>query len=298
MAIRAPRSEAPAWLGSAAAAMMLTFDVDAEAPLLADDPGHGANAMLMAHQSFGPLVGVPRILELLAEQEVRATFFVPGVTAERHPSALESILAADHEVGHHSHSHPRYVDLEAAEEEEDFERGLEVLRRFGVDVRGHRTPLSSASPRTAGLVARHGLSYESTLMDDDRPYRLMTGEGSIIELPPYWGLDDWLQYVNLPVSESFRVKPVADVIAGWQLELEALRREGGLCVLTMHPFAHGRGSRMRGLRALIADARAAGDVVFLTGAEAARRAEADPALAVRELARLLPDPDPAVYPAW
>ena len=32
----------------------------------------------MSHQAYGPLVGVPRILDLLREYSLPATFFVPG----------------------------------------------------------------------------------------------------------------------------------------------------------------------------------------------------------------------------
>jgi peptidoglycan-N-acetylglucosamine deacetylase len=258
------------WLGGHAAAAMLTFDVDGEAPLLAADPDLARHPMVMSHQAFGPEVGVPRILELLADLGVPATFFVPGVTAERHPRAVERILAAGHEVAHHSHRHRRPVDLAADEEREDFERALEVLEGLGAEVRGHRSPLSSASMRTPGLVAEYGLRYESTLMDDDRPYVLDTGRGEIAELPPHWGLDDWLQYVVLPgAGEGFRVKPPGDVAAGWRLELDAMRAEGCLFVLTLHPFVSGRGSRLLALRELVEHALGCGDVEFLSAAEAA-----------------------------
>ena len=285
------------WLGDSAAVATLTFDVDAEAPLLAEDPGLARHPGLMSHQRFGPEVGVPRILELLARLDVRATFFVPGVTAERHPHTVEAILEAGHEVAHHSYAHRRAVDLSPAEEQDDFARALEVLRDAGAEVRGHRTPLSSASMRTPALVAEHGLIYESTLMDDDRPYLLDTGAGDIVELPPSWALDDWLQYVFLPAgSETFRVKQPREVVAGWQLELDAMRSEGCLFVLTMHPFASGRHSRLLALQGLIEHALDAGDVEFLTCAEVAARALQDPALPRRALRRLDPDPDPALYP--
>jgi peptidoglycan/xylan/chitin deacetylase (PgdA/CDA1 family) len=283
------------WLGESAAVAVLTFDVDAEAPLLADDPRHERNAMLMSHQAFGPEVGVPRILEMLRDLDVPATFFVPGVTAERHPDAVERILAAGQEVGHHSYAHHRPVDLSPEEEREDFERALHVLRGLGAEVEGFRAPLSSASMLTAGLVAEHGLAYESTLMDDDRPYMLDTGRGDIVELPPAWGLDDWLQYGLLPVGESYRIKRPDEVVGGWRAELDAMRAEGCLFVLTMHPFLTGRASRLQALRGLIEHALEAGDVEFLAGRDVAARAKADPDLPRRELARLDPEPDPAVY---
>jgi peptidoglycan/xylan/chitin deacetylase (PgdA/CDA1 family) len=289
-------ARADGWRAGAAAAMVLTFDVDGEAPLLAEDARHAENEMLMSHQAFGPTVGVPRILGLLAEYDVPATFFVPGVTAERYPRAVEAILEAGHEIGHHSHRHHPYVEMSEPEEREDFDRALEVLTRLGATVTGHRTPLSGASLRTPGLVASHGLSYESTLMDDDRPYILDTGDGDIVELPPSWALDDWLQYVNLPVGESYRIKSPREVAAGWRLELDALRAEGGLVVLTLHPFASGRASRLDALAGLIEHALDAGDVAVLSAAEVARRARADESLPRRALDRLDPRPDPAVYP--
>ncbi|HKG37603.1 MAG TPA: polysaccharide deacetylase [Conexibacter sp.] len=280
-----------------AAALVLTFDVDAEAPILAEGARYGQRPGLMSHQAFGPEVGVPRILALLADLELRATFFVPGLTAERHPQLVEDLLGAGHEVGHHSYAHARYVTLSEAEEREDFERALDVLREQGATVSGHRAPLSSASMRTPALVAEHGLAYESTLMDDDRPYILDTGAGEIVELPPFWGLDDWLQYAFLPDPDiGQRISAPSEVLQGWRDELDAMRRHRCLCVPAIHPFVSGRAGRLAALRTLIEHALEVGDVAILSGAEVAERARQDPTLPRRALADLDPNPDPSIYP--
>ena len=65
---------------------ILSFDVDAETPILVEGRHHAGNAGVMSHQAYGPLVGVPRILDLLAEYSLPATFFVPGLTARDKPS--------------------------------------------------------------------------------------------------------------------------------------------------------------------------------------------------------------------
>ena len=148
---------------------VLSFDVDAEAAILADDERHAANAMVITHQRFGPQVGVPRILALLAEYDLPATFFVPGVTARRHPATVEMILAAGHEVGHHTHTHRSAVALGPAEERRDFEAALEALARFGVSPKGNRAALWEASWLTPALIAEHGMLYDSSLMDRDSP---------------------------------------------------------------------------------------------------------------------------------
>src|SRR5918912_157423 len=93
------------WLRASAALAILSFDVDAEAPILVEGRRHAQSPAAMSHQAYGPLIGVPRLLDLLAYYSLPATFFVPGVTAERYPETVERIVAAGHEVGHHGHSH-------------------------------------------------------------------------------------------------------------------------------------------------------------------------------------------------
>src|SRR5919204_4889402 len=99
------------WLGDNAAVAVLSFDVDAESPILAQGRRYADDAMAMTHQAFGPRTGVPRLLDLLAEYDLKATFFIPGLTAERYPETVSQVLAGGHEVGHHSHTHRTPVNL-------------------------------------------------------------------------------------------------------------------------------------------------------------------------------------------
>jgi peptidoglycan-N-acetylglucosamine deacetylase len=284
------------WLGSAAALAILSFDVDAESPILAEGRRHARSPMAMSHQAYGPLVAVPRILELLAEYELPATFFVPGLTADRYPETVERIAAAGHEIGHHGYSHHSPLRLAADEEQADLERGLRALARCGIRPEGYRTPSWEPSERTFDLLAEHGLRYDSTLMDDDRPYVLETEHGPLAELPPHWSLDDWNQYMYLPDprSGSGTIQPPSRAAALWREELDGMRRQGCLFVLTMHPFLSGRPGRIEALRTLVEHALAAGDVEFVSGAEAARRTLADDALPCRPLRRV--EVDPELYP--
>lgn len=54
----------------------------------------------------GPSADTPQFLELLAEANASATFFVVGRTAQQHPGFLRRIHAAGHEIGCHTHTHP------------------------------------------------------------------------------------------------------------------------------------------------------------------------------------------------
>src|SRR3954451_4255628 len=260
------------WRDGAAAVAVLSFDVDAESPILAAGRGYAEHAMVMTHQAFGPRVGVPRLLALLADYELHATFFVPGLTAERYPATVEAIAAAGHEVGHHSHSHRSAVDLGEAGERADFERALEALGRVGVRPRGHRAALWEASWQTPTLVAEHGLAYDSSLMDADVPYRLRTPAGTIAELPPHWSLDDWEQYAFLPRPDiGGIIQSPPHVAQMWIHELDAMRRHGSLFLLTCHPFLSGRAGRIEALRTVIEAALDRADVRFTTCGELADR---------------------------
>jgi peptidoglycan/xylan/chitin deacetylase (PgdA/CDA1 family) len=262
---------------------------------LAEGRRYADHAMVMTHQAYGPRVGVPRILNLLADYSLEATFFVPGLTAERYPNVVERIVESGHEVGHHSYSHRKPTGLTEAEERADFERALVVLDRQGVQPLGHRAALWDATWRSPALVAEYGLLYDSSLMDDDRPYALETGKGEIAELPPHWGLDDWEQYAYLPEPNIGGViEDPQKVLSMWKGELAAMRRYGCLFMLTCHPFLSGRPGRTENLRRLIEHALNLGDVEILSAGKVARRALEDPILPRRELSPVWVDS--AIYP--
>jgi peptidoglycan-N-acetylglucosamine deacetylase len=276
---------------------ILSFDVDAESPILVEGRRYADNAGVMSHQAYGPLVGVPRILDLLQEYRLPATFFVPGVTAERYPDAVEQILAAGHEIGHHSYAHFSPFDQDEAAERSDFERALEALARFGVEPKGFRCPSWEPTWRTPALVAEFGLAYDSSLMDADTPYLLETSAGEIVELPVHWSLDDWEQYAYLP-RPPFKspIESPRKVLDLWISELDAMRRYGCLFVLTCHPFLSGRPHRVEVLRELIEHALETKDVEFVEAREAARRARDDDGLPRRRLEPVVVDEN--VYPNY
>ena len=244
------------WPPGIRAAAAVTFDVDAESAVLAGAPTAARRLGVMTHQAYGPRTAVPRLLGLLATRQLRATFFVPGYTAERWPDTVRAIRDAGHEIGHHGYLHEPLGADEAAEERYLL-RGLEALDAVtGVRPVGYRAPMWETSYHTPGLLARHGFRYDSSLMDADRPYRLATTEAGqdgqpspwLIEIPIHWGLDDWEQYAYLPdLTGSGVIESPAKVMEMWRLERAATIEAGGSFVLTMHPFLSGRPSRAAAL---------------------------------------------------
>jgi peptidoglycan-N-acetylglucosamine deacetylase len=248
------------WPPGTRAGFALTFDVDAESAILAVDPAYARRLTTMSHQAYGPKVGVPRILRMLERQDLRATFFVPGLTADRYPQTVEDIAAAGHEVGHHGYSHVPLHHLSEGEERREIERALAGLERIlGQPPVGFRAPWWELNDRTPGLLAEYGFRFDSSMMDDDRPYLLATDHGTLAELPVHWMLDDWEQYAFLPEPNVGSViESPAKVLDLWTSELEALSADGGLFIHTSHPFLSGRASRVATLERLAEHAEALG----------------------------------------
>jgi len=131
------------------------------------------------------------------------------------------------------------------------------------------------------LLLRHGFRYDSGLMDADHPYRVAASDdpaaGSIVELPGHWSLDDWEPYVYLPGLSGSGVTDHDGVRAEQaELELDALVEEGGLFMLTNHPFVSGRASRAAALEGLIERARSIDGLWIATASEIAAHVETLP----------------------
>ncbi|MFL5679430.1 MAG: polysaccharide deacetylase family protein [Chloroflexota bacterium] len=270
------------WPDGVRAAACFTFDLDAESAILADKPETAAFLDVMTHQAYGPRVAVPRLLRLLDRLSIRATFFVPGYSAERWPAAVRSIRDAGHEIGHHGYMHESSRGVDEATEEARLLRGLEALDTVaGVRPVGYRAPSWEMTYRLPALLARHSFLYDSGLMDFDHPYRLAAsaepGAPSIVELPAHWSLDDWEPYNYLPgITGSGVIASPRDVVDRWILELDALVAEGGLFMLTNHPFVSGRASRAQELGRLMERAKSIDGLWIATCREVAEWTDALP----------------------
>ncbi|PJM97690.1 polysaccharide deacetylase family protein [Streptomyces sp. CB01373] len=247
------------WPDGVRATAAFTFDVDAESCVLAHDPSASSRMSLMTHQAYGPRVGVPRLLRVLRRQEVKATFFVPGFTADTYPDMVRSIIDEGHEVAHHGYLHEPMQGIDAAREAEYLDRGLEALDRLGIRPAGYRAPWWEMNWHTPDLLIERGFQYDSSLLDGDTPYRLHGTEtaGDLVEIPVDWGLDDWEQYAFYPGwTGSGVIESPRKVHEMWLLEARAHHAESGCFVLTNHPFISGRPSRAAALERLIEDVRA------------------------------------------
>jgi peptidoglycan/xylan/chitin deacetylase (PgdA/CDA1 family) len=259
------------WPNGARIAVMLTFDFDAETLWLSRDPANARRPGVLSQGVYGARVAVPKILETLKEEEVKATFFIPGWTVENHSSRGEMILKEGHEIAHHSYSH-NWIDPDFPEKEvEEMEKGLDALKRvLGVVPKGYRSPAGESSDSMISLLQKHNFLYDSSLMSDINPYRLdLPGGGrGPIELPWHWSLDD-APHALFSIKSPRPIFPNSHLREIFQDEFREIYRWGGLYNLVMHPQISGRPSRIALLREMIQWMKTFPDVWFATGAEVA-----------------------------
>jgi peptidoglycan/xylan/chitin deacetylase (PgdA/CDA1 family) len=254
--------ELPPWPGEAEVAVSLTFDVDAESSLLGRSVSYRSRLSSLSEARFGVTRGLPRILELLAAAGVPATFYVPGYTAELHPEAVDAIVAAGHEVGHHGYLHLQNHEIGASAQRDEIERGIEALSACtGVPPPGYRSPAWELAPETLALLHEYEFTYDSSAMGDDRPYLLGPESGRLLELPVHWSLDD-VPYFAFSSDFPARLGELAAMRGVWLAELASARRERRHVTLTMHPEIIGRGYRADELRRLVAAIEDQGSVWF------------------------------------
>jgi peptidoglycan-N-acetylglucosamine deacetylase len=102
----------------------------------------------------------PRILALLAAHDARATFFVIGENAVRHPELIRAIAAAGHEVAHHTQTHPfaSFWCASPARVRREIEAGLDSLRGAGVNPTRFRPPVGIKNLWLAPALRGPGLT--------------------------------------------------------------------------------------------------------------------------------------------
>ena len=116
-----------------------------------------------------------RILAICAEHRVRATFFVLGWIAERHPALVKRIAEAGHEIATHSFWHRRVDSMSPDELRDDVAQSLQAIRSAAGDirVRGFRAPSFSIVPGTEwafDVLAGLGIEYDASLFPATRAH--------------------------------------------------------------------------------------------------------------------------------
>jgi len=114
------------------------------------------------HREFG-YAGCQALLSLFAEYKIQTTFFVVAEFAERHPRTIYQILAEGHEIASHSCTHQRLNRLPPERQAWEIIQSKVLLeQRFGISVRGFRSPGNQIIEGHFELLRRAGYVYDSS----------------------------------------------------------------------------------------------------------------------------------------
>jgi peptidoglycan-N-acetylglucosamine deacetylase len=250
--------------------IVLTFDNLGEAA----DEERGLPVGPPPHPSVA--VALPPLLELLRRHDLRATFFVEAVNAERYPDTLSAILGGGHELGCHGWRHEVFGQLPPSQRPAILDRSLAALRGAGVAVEGFRPPGGTITGYDLALLAARGVRWCS-------PAGSAPGiDHDVVCLPFAWPLID-AYYLAPALAALRRADGLPEEPLAVERYLEAIGAEldrvgnpdpPALVCLIMHPYLYAgeRGPEvLDGLLERLARLRESGAAAVGPGAEAARR---------------------------
>lgn len=116
----------------------------------------GARGVVLTFDGGPDPARTRRILDVLDEHRAKATFFVVGQEAERHPELVKEIVSRGHEIGVHGYARVRLSPLRGPRRvRRDLERALRVLERITKRRPTlYRPPMGHTTPTIARVADR------------------------------------------------------------------------------------------------------------------------------------------------
>ncbi|MFX1474418.1 MAG: polysaccharide deacetylase family protein [Promethearchaeota archaeon] len=126
----------------------ITFDVERDCPGVADS-------------HLGITKGLPRLLKILSESKISATFFITGSVAQKFPQLIQT-LAAQHEIASHGFTHTT-LDGQSSRHIIELRKSKQILEELsGQTVAGFRAPRLQITSRLFPALALAGYRYDSS----------------------------------------------------------------------------------------------------------------------------------------
>ncbi|NIA29605.1 MAG: DUF3473 domain-containing protein [Actinobacteria bacterium] len=190
---------------------------------------------------------VSRILKLLEEYNVKATFFILAWVAEHQPDVVRAIQDYGHEIGTHGYGHQLIYEQTQEEFDEDLQKSVEILENIsGVKVSSYRAPSFSINLKSLWafeVLKKSGIDIDSSffpvkhdlyggIQSPSEFFRVpVNGSGTLVECPL---ATVSMGNKNFPIAGGgyLRMFPL------WMIEkgIRAINQSGRPAVIYFHPW--------------------------------------------------------------
>lgn len=175
------------------------------------------DAQAKSWAEYGAKTGAWRLLDVLADTNTRAVFYVSGILAERYPELMQAIVRQGHAIAAHAwsqHIIPAYQTRE--EELADLKRCIATLESTsGMRPKGWISPRATPSLSTPALLAQEKLTWFADVFDRDLPYTLQTDAGPITAIPFTMEVNDFPLLVRYGNEPDVFVRMLKAMLDGW-----------------------------------------------------------------------------------
>lgn len=200
---------------------------------------------------YGPQKGAYRILEILDEYDIKATWFVPAETIESFPAVIEAILDKGHELSHHGYDHRGNYGQTFEDQVAYMEKCQAVFRKYaGVNALGFRGTGPVLPETEKWMYSDGGFLYSSCGISGEYCgwYEVEGFRTSAVNIPCRdEQMDDYVQTVfhSWPaVLEGMpRIAPYRNPYDNWISEVEGAIRFGNSGSTAFHPQIAGSPGR-------------------------------------------------------
>jgi peptidoglycan/xylan/chitin deacetylase (PgdA/CDA1 family) len=192
---------------------------------------------------YGSRRGIWRLIDCLARNDVKVTFFCAGLALERNPVAAREITAGGHELAAHGYRWiPQYA-MNREQEKDHIARAVESVRSAaGEPPAGWQSRCPSLQTRE--LLSEQGFLYDSDSYDDDLPHFVDIDGRPFLTIPSTMDVTDARFWIT-PALAGF-TNP-NDFFALAKGTFDRLYEEGArhprLMSVALHPRISGRPSR-------------------------------------------------------
>ena len=214
------------------------------------------------------IVGYPRVLRLLGDLDLKATFFIEGWNALHHPKEVRSVADRGHEVGLHGWVHEVFHALPPIDAEKVLVDALAAFRNIDIEPKGFRAPGGLRGAHTLPILRKLGVEYDCSAYEGSDSVGPQVLEGDFPSIPFKWPLIDYYQYFMHPAGPQTPLQ----LESLWSDEIDAAASKGNVVTFIFHPCVSGNDPvRFATMERLLRRAKATPSLEILSAGQLANR---------------------------